>query len=51
MTAVGFLGAGMIIRRDSEHVEGLTTAASLRGAKLIENRIRRARRGRTTNPI
>jgi putative Mg2+ transporter-C (MgtC) family protein len=51
VTAVGFLGAGMIIRRHSEHVEGLTTAASLRGAKLIENRIRRARRGRTTNPI
>lgn len=80
VTAVGFLGAGMIIRRDSEHVEGLTTAASvlfaaavgvcvalgqlllaggvtlldlatLRGAKLIESWIRRARRGRTTNPI
>jgi putative Mg2+ transporter-C (MgtC) family protein len=77
VTAVGFLGAGMIIRRgDGEHVEGLTTAASvlfaaavgvcvalrefllalgvtildlatLRGAKLVENRIRRARRSRS----
>lgn len=78
VTAVGFLGAGMIIRRDdSERVEGLTTAASvlfaaavgvcvslrqfllaggvtlldlatLRGAKVIETRIRRARRNRST---
>ena len=76
VTAVGFLGAGMIIRRgDGEHVEGLTTAASvlfaasvgvcvalrefvlaagvtlldlatLRGAKFVENRIRRIRRSR-----
>lgn len=30
VTAVGFLGAGTIIRRsDSDHVEGLTTAASM----------------------
>jgi putative Mg2+ transporter-C (MgtC) family protein len=28
-TAVGFIGAGTILHRDSEHVEGLTTAASL----------------------
>ncbi|HSD71451.1 MAG TPA: MgtC/SapB family protein [Thermoanaerobaculia bacterium] len=78
VTAVGFLGAGMILRRgDGEHVEGLTTAASvlfaaavgvcvalqefllaagvtlldlatLRGAKVIETRIRRARRARST---
>lgn len=27
--AVGFIGAGTILRRDTEHVEGLTTAASL----------------------
>lgn len=80
VTAVGFLGAGMIIRRgDSEHVEGLTTAASvlfaaavgvcvalrefllaggvtlldlatLRGARVIERRIRRARGGRSSTP-
>ena len=28
-TAVGFIGAGTILHRDAEHVEGLTTAASL----------------------
>lgn len=28
-TAVGFIGAGTILHRDSDHVEGLTTAASL----------------------
>lgn len=28
-TAVGFIGAGTILHRDSGHVEGLTTAASL----------------------
>jgi putative Mg2+ transporter-C (MgtC) family protein len=26
---VGFIGAGTILHRDAEHVEGLTTAASL----------------------
>lgn len=29
VTAVGFLGAGTIIRQRAEHVEGLTTAASM----------------------
>ena len=29
VTAVGFLGAGTIIRRHDDHVEGLTTAASM----------------------
>jgi putative Mg2+ transporter-C (MgtC) family protein len=28
-TAVGFIGAGTILHRDAQHVEGLTTAASL----------------------
>ncbi len=36
VTAVGFLGAGMIIRRsDSDHVEGLTTAASVLFAAAV----------------
>jgi len=36
VTAVGFLGAGTIIRRSNEeHVEGLTTAASLLMAAAI----------------
>jgi putative Mg2+ transporter-C (MgtC) family protein len=36
VTAVGFLGAGTIIRqRDVEHVEGLTTAASMLFAATV----------------
>ncbi len=36
VTAVGFLGAGTIIRRsDSDHVEGLTTAASMLFAAAV----------------
>jgi putative Mg2+ transporter-C (MgtC) family protein len=36
VTAVGFLGAGMIIRRSGgEHVEGLTTAASVLFAAAV----------------
>jgi putative Mg2+ transporter-C (MgtC) family protein len=36
VTAVGFLGAGTIIRqRDVEHVEGLTTAASMLFAAAV----------------
>jgi len=36
VTAVGFLGAGTIIRqRDAEHVEGLTTAASMLFAATV----------------
>jgi putative Mg2+ transporter-C (MgtC) family protein len=35
VTAVGFLGAGTIIRRDGDHVEGLTTAASMLFAATI----------------
>ncbi|HEY7113211.1 MAG TPA: MgtC/SapB family protein [Thermoanaerobaculia bacterium] len=36
VTAVGFLGAGTIIRqRDEEHIEGLTTAASMLFAATV----------------
>jgi putative Mg2+ transporter-C (MgtC) family protein len=35
VTAVGFLGAGMIIRRGGDHIEGLTTAASVLFAAAI----------------
>lgn len=36
VTAVGFLGAGTIIRRsDTDHVEGLTTAASILFAAAV----------------
>jgi len=36
VTAVGFLGAGTIIRqRDEEHIEGLTTAASMLFAAAV----------------
>ena len=36
VTAVGFLGAGTIIRQhDEEHIEGLTTAASMLFAATI----------------
>jgi len=35
VTAVGFLGAGMIIRRGGDHIEGLTTAASVLFAAAV----------------
>jgi putative Mg2+ transporter-C (MgtC) family protein len=35
VTAVGFLGAGMIIRRSGDHIEGLTTAASVLFAAAV----------------
>jgi putative Mg2+ transporter-C (MgtC) family protein len=36
VTAVGFLGAGTILRqKDSEHIEGLTTAASMLFAAAV----------------
>jgi putative Mg2+ transporter-C (MgtC) family protein len=35
VTAVGFLGAGAIIREKPEHVEGLTTGASMLFAATI----------------
>jgi putative Mg2+ transporter-C (MgtC) family protein len=35
VTAVGFLGAGTIIRGQGEHVEGLTTAASMLFAATV----------------
>src|SRR5512143_2275822 len=35
VTSVGFLGAGTIIRRQDDHVEGLTTAASMLFAATI----------------
>jgi putative Mg2+ transporter-C (MgtC) family protein len=35
VTAVGFLGAGMIIRRGGDRIEGLTTAASVLFAAAV----------------
>jgi putative Mg2+ transporter-C (MgtC) family protein len=35
VTAVGFIGAGTIIRRHDDHVEGLTTAASMLFVAII----------------
>jgi putative Mg2+ transporter-C (MgtC) family protein len=35
VTAVGFLGAGAILRQDGERIEGLTTAASMLFAATV----------------
>jgi putative Mg2+ transporter-C (MgtC) family protein len=35
VTAVGFLGAGTILRQRGEHIEGLTTAASMLFAATV----------------